>query len=70
MILPSMRLVTALLALAVGVFIPPPKLTPSQVIATRWGEFEQWRSLTIDPVELLLALTERKTSVRDAGERP
>ena len=45
-------------------------LTPSQVMATRWGEFEQRRSSTVDPVEFLLALTERKTSVLDASERP
>ena len=44
-----------------GAYEPALIITPSQVMATRWGEFEQRRSSTIDPVEFLLALTERKT---------
>lgn len=53
-----------------GVYEPALIVMPSQqVMATRWGEFEQRPSLTIDPVEFLLALTERKTSVLDASER-
>ena len=58
-----MRFVT-LLAMAVAVFFPPPEPTPSQIIITRWGEFEQQRSSTVDPVEMLLALTERGTAIR------
>ena len=54
-----------------GAYEPALIVTPSQqVMSTRWGEFEQQRSSTIDPVEFLLALTERKTSVLDASERP
>ena len=48
---------------------PALTITPSQVMTTRWGEFEQRRSSMIDPVEFLLALTERKTSILDPGER-
>ena len=53
-----------------GAYEPALVITPSQVMATRWGEFEQRRSSTTDPVEFLLALTERKTSVLDASGRP
>ena len=53
-----------------GAYEPALIITPAQVMATRWGEFEQRRSSTIDPVEFLLALTERKTSAHDAAQRP
>ena len=44
--------------------------TPAQVMATRWGEFEQRRPSTIDSVEFLLARADRETPVLDARERP
>ena len=44
-----------------GAYEPALVITPSQVMATRWGEFEQRRSSTIDPVEFLLA-AEHKAS--------
>ena len=46
----------------VGIDELPNGGTPAQVMATRWGEFEQRRSSTIDPVEFLLALAEHKAS--------
>jgi hypothetical protein len=67
-----MRSVTALLALTalvaapVGVIVRPPEPTPSQIITTRWGEFEQRRSSTVDPLAMLLALAERGPANTDA----
>lgn len=64
-----MRSVTAIVAVValviapIGVFIPPPDSTPSRIILARWGEFDQQHFSTIDPLAMLLAMTER-TSLR------
>ena len=51
--------VTALLAAPIGMFISPMDPTPSQIVLTRWGEFDQRPSSTVDPLAMLLALAER-----------
>ena len=57
----SPRLTSLQLTKSVGIDELPNGGTSAQVMAIRWGEFEQRRSSTIDPVEFLLALAERKT---------
>jgi len=60
-----MRSVTALVsvmtlgAAPIGMFIPPLESTPSRIVVARWGEFDQPRSSTVDPLAMLLAMTER-----------
>ena len=51
--------VMALVAAPIGMFIPPPESTPSRIVVARWGEFDQPRSSTFDPLAMLLAMTER-----------
>jgi hypothetical protein len=51
--------VTALVAAPIGMLILPSESTPSQIVVARWGEFDQSRSSTVDPLAMLLALTER-----------
>jgi hypothetical protein len=53
------KLVTAVLAVLAGLVAYPslPAPTPSQVIKSRWGEFEQQNLL--DQVQMLIALQER-----------
>jgi len=51
--------VTALVAVPIGMFISPPEATPSRIVVARWGEFDQSRSSTSDPLAMLLAMTER-----------
>jgi hypothetical protein len=61
----TLRSVTALLAAAtlvaapIGMLIFPQESTPSEVVVARWGEFDQPRSSTVDPLAMLLAMTER-----------
>ncbi len=53
------KLVTAILAVLAGLVAYPslPAPTPSQVIKSRWGEFEQQNLL--NQVEMLIVLQER-----------
>jgi ABC-type nitrate/sulfonate/bicarbonate transport system permease component len=53
------KLVTAILAVLAGLVAYPslPAPTPSQVIKSRWGEFEQQNLL--DQVQMLITLQER-----------
>jgi hypothetical protein len=53
------KLVTAILAVLAGLVAYPslPAPSPSQVIKSRWGEFEQQNLL--NQVEMLIALQER-----------
>ena len=53
------KLVTAVLAVLAGLVAYPslPAPTPSQVIKSRWGEFEQQNLL--NQVQMLIALQER-----------
>ena len=37
---------------------------PSQIVKARWGEFQQGHSTNFDPIELLMALTERASSLQ------
>jgi hypothetical protein len=61
----QLRSITALLAVTAlvnapfGMFVAPPAATPSRIVHARWGEFDQPRSSTFDPVAMLLAMTER-----------
>ena len=52
------KLVTAILAVLAGLVAYPslPVPTPSQVVKSRWGEFEQQNLL--DQVQMLMALQE------------
>jgi len=52
----ALTIVTALVAAPFGM---PPEPTPSRIVLSRWGEFDLQRSLTVDPLSMLLALTER-----------
>jgi hypothetical protein len=52
-----------MLSTSMGVITSPLKSTASQIV-TRWGEFEQ-RSSTVDPVAMLIALTEQATAIHD-----
>ena len=61
-----MRSVTVLLALAVGVFIPPPEPTAWHAIKMRWGEFD--RSLMTDQLQMLIALDEHGQAQRRQGD--
>lgn len=60
-----MRAITALLAVTalvnapIGIFIPSREFMPSRIIDARWGEFEQPRSSTFDPVAMVLAMSDR-----------
>ena len=61
-----MRSVAVLLALAVGVFIPPPEPTAWHTIKMRWGEFD--RSLMTDQLQMLIALDEHGQAQRRQGD--
>jgi hypothetical protein len=58
-----MRSVTALLALAIGAFIPPPEPVALHTIEMRWGEFD--RSLMTDQLGMLISLEEHGQARRD-----
>jgi hypothetical protein len=51
--------VTALVNAPIGIFIPSREFMPSRIIDARWGEFEQPRSSTFDPVAMVLAMSDR-----------
>jgi hypothetical protein len=60
----ALVVVLAMLSTSMGVITSPLKSTASQIVVTRWGEFEQ-RSSTVDPVAMLIALTEQATAIHD-----